>query len=62
MNSILLPVFLLIFSVAFFVQELDDDKPSKLNAIVYIFAVIFAYIAMFKMCGWLDLNVVNAAG
>jgi len=62
MNSLFMPIFLLISSIAFFVQELDEDEPNKLNAIVYIFAVIFASIAMFKMCGWLDLNQVNVAG
>jgi hypothetical protein len=43
-------------------QELDEDKPRKLNVKVYVFGVIFACIAMVKMCELLELNVVNIAG
>jgi len=64
MNSLLMPVVLWAFSVAFFVQELAEDEPNKLTVVVFIFAAVFASVAMYKMSGmgWQELNLINMAG
>jgi len=51
MSCLLMPVVVWAFSVVFFVQELAEDEPNKLTVMVYIFAAVFASVAMYKMGG-----------
>jgi hypothetical protein len=64
MDSLFIPLLLLVLCFVFYADELMKDEPSKLTVIVYVFAAILATVAMLKMngTGWLDLNFMNMAG
>ena len=64
MDSLFIPLLLLVLCFVFYADELMKDEPSKLTVIVYVFAAILAIVAMLKMngTGWLDLNFMNMAG
>ena len=64
MLSIIMPMYLLVLSIVFFIQELTEDNPSKVTVMIYFIAAIFASIFMLNMNGaeWVGSHMINVAG